>query len=151
MKGCCPRSDYWWSMAGLWGIILLTAFFPPVSTLVFVAAIPLTVQRLHDTGKNGSWLAGALAVIFTTRIAARLLGAYLPAAIAMTCISVMALCGLVYLLCQDKYSQYSKCLKQNENRIIKLKKTGKNNETGRNGHLVGCSFQPTFLCSRNHL
>ncbi|GAB6975137.1 hypothetical protein JCM15124A_00440 [Prevotella falsenii] len=100
MKGCCPRSDYWWSMAGLWGIILLTAFFPPISILVFTATIPLTVQRLHDTGKNGSWLAGALAVIFTTRIAARLLGACLPATIAMTCISVMALCGLVYLLCQ---------------------------------------------------
>lgn len=51
--GRSRRSEYWWTMALVYLVnIFLTPF---LGIFLYVATIPLTFRRLHDTGKSGWW------------------------------------------------------------------------------------------------
>lgn len=58
--GRARRSEYWW-MIGLVVLIniVLTSLFSifswPIAFLLYLATIPLTFRRLHDSGKSGWW------------------------------------------------------------------------------------------------
>lgn len=54
-SGRARRSEYWWTQAIVFAInIILT---PLIGFLADLATIPLTVRRLHDTGRSGWWYA----------------------------------------------------------------------------------------------
>lgn len=58
-SGRARRSEYWWTMLFVYIIdVLITPVF---GTLLHLAVIPLTVRRLHDTGRSGWWLLGLVA------------------------------------------------------------------------------------------
>ena len=52
-KGRSRRSEYWWTMLLVYAIDI---FVMPLGWLAHLATIPLTVRRLHDTGRSGWWL-----------------------------------------------------------------------------------------------
>ncbi len=66
IKGRMNRKKYWYLSLGLWGFYwvaflgLETIFGPngtvPLTVIIFVAAICLSIRRLHDRDKAGWWL-----------------------------------------------------------------------------------------------
>lgn len=52
-KGRSRRSEYWWTMLLVYAI---DVFVLPLGWIAHLATIPLTVRRLHDTGRSGWWL-----------------------------------------------------------------------------------------------
>ncbi len=51
-KGRSRRSEFWWSYLAAF---VLSAVLPFLSPLLMLATIPLTIRRLHDTGRSGWW------------------------------------------------------------------------------------------------
>lgn len=66
IKGRSRRSEYWWTILALCIFIMVVRLLLPDflgSLLVLVAqlsALPLSVRRLHDTGRSGWWIGGAM-------------------------------------------------------------------------------------------
>jgi len=52
-SGRSRRSEYWWTMA----VVIVISFILPsfLSFCLYLATIPLTFRRLHDTGRSGWW------------------------------------------------------------------------------------------------
>lgn len=71
-KGRARRSEYWWTML----VVYLVTFFltPFIGGILALLTIPLTIRRLHDTGKSGWWyipiliLKGAFLIFFLVDI-----------------------------------------------------------------------------------
>lgn len=57
--GRARRSEFWWVMLAVVIANIVFEFIPVVgglcSFLLFLAMIPLTFRRLHDTGRSGWW------------------------------------------------------------------------------------------------
>lgn len=52
IEGRARRSEYWWTRALVWVITILIA---PIGWVCDLLTIPLTIRRLHDTGRSGWW------------------------------------------------------------------------------------------------
>ncbi|MCD8310746.1 MAG: DUF805 domain-containing protein [Prevotellaceae bacterium] len=52
VRGRARRSEFWWTMLLIYVISIV---LPPVGWLLNLLAIPLTIRRLHDTGRSGWW------------------------------------------------------------------------------------------------
>ena len=59
VKGRSRRSEFWWTYLALIIINCVCSFIPffgnLVKLMVYLAMIPLTFRRLHDTGRSGWW------------------------------------------------------------------------------------------------
>lgn len=53
LKGRSRRSEYWWTMLLVY---IIDFFATPIGWIAHLATIPLTVRRLHDTGRSGWWV-----------------------------------------------------------------------------------------------
>ena len=59
VKGRARRSEYWWTYLACCVLNLCLSFVPFVgsllSLLLGIMMIPLSIRRLHDTGRSGWW------------------------------------------------------------------------------------------------
>ncbi|SDF18424.1 Uncharacterized membrane protein YhaH, DUF805 family [Bacteroidales bacterium KHT7] len=62
INGRSRRSEFWWTKLVTFFLAMIFGF----GILLDLLTIPLTVRRLHDTGRSGWWLLGSiiLSVIF---------------------------------------------------------------------------------------
>ena len=62
INGRARRSEFWWTKLVTFSLAMIFGF----GILLDLLTIPLTVRRLHDTGRSGWWLLGSiiLSVIF---------------------------------------------------------------------------------------
>ena len=63
INGRARRSEFWWTML----VVAISFMIPCISSIVILLTIPLTIRRLHDTGRSGLLLAGdiILSITFT--------------------------------------------------------------------------------------
>ena len=63
INGRSRRSEFWWTML----VVAISFMIPCISSIVILLTIPLTIRRLHDTGRSGLLLAGdiLLSITFT--------------------------------------------------------------------------------------
>lgn len=63
INGRSRRSEFWWTML----VVAISFMIPCISSIVILLTIPLTIRRLHDTGRSGLLLAGdiILSITFT--------------------------------------------------------------------------------------
>lgn len=68
MKGRSRRSEFWWAYLGICLSSIVLSLIPFVGWLISVVlaifSIPLTVRRLHDSGRSGYWLLGSVVLGF---------------------------------------------------------------------------------------
>ena len=60
INGRSRRSEFWWTML----VVAISFMIPCISSIVILLTIPLTIRRLHDTGRSGLLLAGDIILSF---------------------------------------------------------------------------------------
>lgn len=68
MKGRSRRSEFWWTYLGIYLSSIVLSLIPLIGWLISVVlaifCIPLTVRRLHDSGRSGYWLLASVVLGF---------------------------------------------------------------------------------------
>ncbi|MBO5583966.1 MAG: DUF805 domain-containing protein [Prevotella sp.] len=55
-SGRSRRSEYWWTVLVAFLASLVLVLIPFANILICLAMLPLTLRRLHDTGRSAMWL-----------------------------------------------------------------------------------------------
>ena len=56
INGRSRRSEYWWTILAVWIVGWVFGLLGPIAYLLLkLAVIPITIRRLHDSGRSGWW------------------------------------------------------------------------------------------------
>ena len=61
ITGRSRRSEYWWTMLIVY---IASIVLPVIGWIVGLFTIPLTIRRLHDTGRSGWWYGAEFIMVF---------------------------------------------------------------------------------------
>ncbi|MBO4596797.1 MAG: DUF805 domain-containing protein [Bacteroidaceae bacterium] len=59
-NGRSRRSEFWWTIL----VAYVATYLIPAGFIITLFTIPLTIRRLHDTGRSGWWLLGSVILSF---------------------------------------------------------------------------------------
>ena len=60
INGRSRRSEFWWTIL----VAYVATYLIPAGFIITLLTIPLTIRRLHDTGRSGWWLLGSVILSF---------------------------------------------------------------------------------------